>query len=349
MSDIAAISSVRRYTTGDQARWDSFLATAKNATFLFYRDYMDYHRDRFADHSLLVFSGEKLAGLLPANLRTDGQLASHDGLTYGGLIVARDATLCEVLTLFQAVLRHLEAQKIPKLIYKRFPSFYNTLPDDEVAYALFLTDAHLYRRDCAMVIPLADRLPFRKRRQGQIKRAGGLGLRVVRETSFQPFWERVLVPQLVDRFGVKPVHTVEEITLLASRFPDNIKQFSVYLGDEILAGQTIYETPSVAHAQYTAATEQGRKTGAVDFLVGTLVDDHFKGKRFYDFGIANENEGRALNQGLLDWKEGFGGRTCTHDFYEITPASHVKLEPVLDTRREFTDESSKAGDPANRN
>ena len=44
-----------------------FLDTPKNATFLFRRDYMDYHRDRFADHSLMIFRGEKLAALLPAN------------------------------------------------------------------------------------------------------------------------------------------------------------------------------------------------------------------------------------------------------------------------------------------
>ena len=55
----------------------------------------------------------------------------------------------------------------------------------------------------------------------------------------------------------------------------------------------------------------------------------YKHKRFFDFGTSNENEGRALNHGLLDWKEGFGARCYTHDFYEIATGSYPKLEAVL--------------------
>ena len=128
------------------------------------------------------------------------------------------------------------------------------------------------------------------------------------------------------------MHSVEEITLLASRFPDNIKQFSVYAGDDIVAGTTVYETPSVAHAQYIAATGQGQKIGALDYLFGWLIDEHYRTKRYVDLGICNEKEGRVLNRGLLEWKEGFGGRCYTHDFYELSTANYPKLESVLPAR-----------------
>ena len=35
--------------------WDDFVRRSKNATFLHLRNYMDYHRDRFVDHSLLFY------------------------------------------------------------------------------------------------------------------------------------------------------------------------------------------------------------------------------------------------------------------------------------------------------
>jgi RimJ/RimL family protein N-acetyltransferase len=324
----ATTLSVERYTSDCKAKWDLFLNTAKNATFLFRRDYMDYHRDRFADHSLMVFRGDQLIALLPANRATDGTLVSHEGLTYGGLVVSRAATLHEVLACFQVCLRHLHEQRIPRLWYKRIPGFYNTLPDDEVAYALFLLEARLYRRDCAVVISQADRLPFQARRQRQIKKAGRGNVRIAPETNFAAFWERVLVPRLAARHGVRPVHTVEEITLLASRFPDNIKQFSAYCGDDIVAGTTIYETPGVAHAQYIAATDQGQKIGALDYLFGWLIDECYRSKQYIDLGICNENEGRVLNQGLQEWKEGFGGRCYAHDFYELATANYAKLEQL---------------------
>jgi RimJ/RimL family protein N-acetyltransferase len=320
---------VRCYTPVRRAEWDAFVDAAKNATFMFRRGYMDYHGDRFADHSLMVYRGGKLAALLPANQAADGTLISHEGLSYGGLVVSRSATLHEVLACFHACLRHLHERQIPTLRYKRIPGFYNTLPDDEVAYALFLLGARLYRRDCAVVVPQADRLPFEERRRRQIKKAGQANVRIVQETDYAAFWERVLVPRLATRHGVKPVHSVEEITLLASRFPENIRQFSIYCDEEIVAGTTIYETPTVAHAQYIAVTNRGQKIGALDYLFDWLLNGLYRGKRYFDFGICNEHDGRVLNHGLQDWKEGFGGRCYAHDFYEIATANYSKLESVL--------------------
>ena len=320
---------VRRYSAACKGEWDAFVKAAKNATFLFQRDYMEYHSHRFADHSLMVYRGKELCAVLPANRATDGTLISHEGLTYGGLVVARSATLKDVVGCFHAALQHLHENGIARLRYKRLPRFYNTLPDDEVDYAMFLLDAKLYRRDCAVVVSQSDRLPFQERRRREIKKARAAGIEIREETDFRPFWQNVLAPRLESRYGVKPVHTVEEITLLASRFPDRIRQFSAYRGDEILAGTTIFETPTVAHAQYIATTAPGQKAGALDFLFAWLMDERYKDKRFFDPGICNEKEGRHLNRGLLEWKEGFGGRACSHDFYEINTAQFDRLEPVL--------------------
>jgi hypothetical protein len=39
-----------------------------------------------------------------------------------------------------------------------------------------------------------------------------------------------------------------------------------------------------------------------------------------------------VNLGLLDWKEGFGGRTFAHTFHQIPTAAYAKLESVLSHR-----------------
>jgi Acetyltransferase (GNAT) domain len=320
---------VERYTVDHKKKWDTFVGAAKNATFLFFRGYMDYHCDRFTDHSLMIYRGNELLAVLPANLDASGTLISHEGLTYGGLLVSRTATLHDVLACFYASLRFVCERQITRLVYKRIPSFYTTLPDDDVAYALFLLDAQLYRRDCALVVNQADRLSFRKGRKSEIRKARRLGVRGAREMNLAPFWERVLVPRLAGRYRVSPVHTVEEITLLASRFPEQIKQFSAYFGGEIVAGTTIYETPNVAHAQYIGVSDMGRKVGALDYLFGWLIDEYYATKHFFDFGTCSEDEGRAVNYGLLNWKEGFGARCYAHDFFELATANYVKLEPLL--------------------
>jgi hypothetical protein len=214
--------SVCRYHPRLKHQWDSFVQGAGNSTFLFQRDYMDYHRDRFADHSVMVYRGEDLVAVLPANIRPDGTLVSHEGLTYGGLVIPKSGKLTETVCAFHAVLLELQRQRISKLHYKRMPSFYSGRPDDDLAYCLFLLDARLYRRDCSLVIALGNRVPPQKRRNRQARKAIRAGLSISQDYSFLPFWEQVLGPRLHERYGVQPVHSSAEIGLLARRFPENI-------------------------------------------------------------------------------------------------------------------------------
>lgn len=321
--------TVERYTPVHKEVWDLFVASGKNATFLFFRDYMDYHSDRFKDHSLVIFKDAELVSVLPANLASNGVLYSHQGLTYGGLVFQSAITLGEVLEIVHALLEFLHANQIGTLFYKRIPRFYNVLADDEVDYALFLLEARLCERNCALLVSQRDRLPLRKGRKSEISKAHRFGVQVTAESDFGPFWDQVLIPRLAGRYGVKPVHSLAEISLLAARFPQCIKQFSAYCGGRIVAGVTIYETPTVAHAQYSSVTEEGQKVGALDCLFGWLIDEHYRNKRYFDFGISNEKHGRTINHGLLDWKEAFGGRSAVQDFHEILPVNYPKLEPVL--------------------
>ena len=326
--------SVQRYTPGCRAEWDRFVAAGKNATFLFRRDYMDYHADRFEDHSLVVRKDDQVVALLPANLRSDGVLVSHGGLTYGGFVLRRDAVLTSVIEIVEASLSFLHKTGIDTLIYKRVPRFYNTLPDDDIDYTLFVLEAQLIRRDCSQVVCRADRLPISRGKKSKINRGGRSGLVAVQDESFEPFWKRVLEPRLMQRFGVRPVHSVEEIAGLAYRLPEHIKQYSAYAGEDIMAGVTVYETPTVAHMQYIAVTDEGEALCALEYLFDWLMRERYADKAFFDFGICNESEGRVLNRGLLQFKEGFGARTFSHDFYAIATDNHVKLSTCLLQRAE---------------
>ena len=85
--------SLRRYTASDAPQWDRFVEDSKNGTFLFLRGYMDYHSNRFTDHSLMFYDEkQRLIALLPANEK-DGILYSHQGLTYGGLVISTEFAL----------------------------------------------------------------------------------------------------------------------------------------------------------------------------------------------------------------------------------------------------------------
>ncbi len=304
---------VRRYTAADAPRWDAFVRGSKNGTFLFERGYMDYHADRFRDHSLLVHDPEgDLLAVLPAH-EDEARLVSHGGLTYGGFVSGPAMKVPLMLGAFEAVAAYLRGLGFREWVYKTIPHIYHRHPAEEDRYALFLAGATLSRRDVLAVIDRRDRPPYQERRARAIRKAGKLGLVTAEDADLAGFWE-VVTDNLGQRHGARPVHSLAEIELLRSRFPANIRLFTARRSPgELLGGVLIYESPTVAHVQYIASTEEGRRQGALDLLFDELLERRFTDKPYFDFGISNEDGGRRLNRGLIDQKEGFGGRAVAHD------------------------------------
>lgn len=319
---------VKRYREEHYSIWNDFISRAKNATFLFHRDFMDYHNDRFKDYSLMVFEGEKLVAVMPAN-RVENVVYSHQGLTYGGLVYGDKLKLASVILVFKAVLLYLNDNKITKIQLKTLPSIYQNKPAEELNYALFLAEAQLIRRDTLAVIDLSKPFLFSNIRKRGIQKGISNGLMIKEENNLESFWNQVLIPNLNLKHNAEPVHTLEEIQFLKNHFPKNIRQFNVYSNNEIVAGTTIFETECVAHCQYISKYERQENLGSLDFLYNQLINNVFADKKYFDFGISNENHGRSLNQGLSYWKESFGSSTILHDFYEVETINYSKLDTVF--------------------
>lgn len=113
------------------------------------------------------------------------------------------------------------------------------------------------------------------------------------------------------------MHTLDEMRLQAS-FPAQIKVHWAFLEGEAVVDTVIDDRHTVAQPQYTANSDTGRNCGALNLLFFQLLTDVYLGKRYFDFGVSTESEGEYLNEGLVGFKEGFGGRTVTFDFYTIT-------------------------------
>ena len=141
--------------------------------------------------------------------------------------------------------------------------------------------------------------------------------RCIIDNCVHPDYKPLLEEYLHERYGVSPVHSLEEITRLHSNFPRQISLFRVCDGAETLGGCIVYETDEVAHVQYIAASPRGKKCGALDLLFHQLIYDRYAQKRYFDFGISTEHGGQILNEGLLFQKEGFGARAIMYDVYEL--------------------------------
>ncbi|MEZ4802151.1 MAG: GNAT family N-acetyltransferase [Gelidibacter sp.] len=321
--------SVEKYQPKFATIWNDFVATSKNATFLFQRDFMEYHQDRFEDFSLMVFKDDKLIALLPANEVND-ELHSHQGLSYGGFILQNDIVFEDVLASFKVILEFLDEKSIQTLHIKLLPKIYHWLPSDEIDYLLFLVNAQISRRDLSETIEIAKKTKIASsNRVRGLKKGVKNGLIVKERESFDDFWKEILIPNLQLQHQTTPVHSLEDISFLKSKFPKQIRQFNVYKDSHIVAGVTIFETDTVAHAQYISANHERQELGSLDFVFDHLINEVFKHKTYFDFGISNENQGRNVNLGLLSWKESFGAKPIIHDFYSIETSNYQLLNGVL--------------------
>ena len=290
---------------------------------------MEYHNDRFQDFSLLIFKQEDLVAILPAN-KSEDSIFSHQGLSYGGLILSDNIPFDDVMFAYKELLKFLFDNRIDKLHLKLLPEIYHTLPSDELHYLLFKTKAEITRRDITSVIDAKYKLPLQSsnRRRG-LKKAQSHNLEIKEVDDFDDFWNVILIPNLQKTHNATPVHSLAEITYLKSKFSNNIRQFNVYDNDSIVAGTTIFDTKHVAHIQYVSANDDKQKLGSLDVLFDYLINDIFKTKKYFDFGISNINQGQQINKGLLSWKESFGARTIVHEFYQVETKNYVELNSVF--------------------
>ena len=306
---------IRRYTPAFANEWNQFVAASKNGTFLFDRRYMDYHADRFQDHSLLFYLGERLLAVLPAHQSGD-TLCSHNGLTYGGFVMSPRLTVVQTMNLFRELNDYLRAEGFRHVSYKCIPWIYHRLPAEEDLYALYHEcRARMVARDFATDVFLHGDMRWERVRRRGVSRAQKAGVMVERSSDYAAFWE-VLSQNLQTKYGVKPVHTLQEITLLHSRFPENIVLYQAVKDGVVLGGVVLYITPQVVHAQYSSATPEGKKLGVIDLLYSRIFND-YENYSHFDFGRSTENpDGSGLNEQLVFQKEGFGGRGLCYDIYE---------------------------------
>ncbi len=311
--------NIRRYRSIDKDVWNGFVRNARNATFLFARDYMDYHSDRFQDCSWMAFKGEKLVALLPANIDSSGVLHSHQGLTYGGWILPPshlDGN--DLLEIFQLAIETWRSEGVKGLDYKPVPWIYSSQPSQEDIYALFRLGANVSEINLSSAINLAEPARYNKLRKRALRKSGDLDYTISEIVDSREFMS--LVTQcLRERHDTLPVHAAEEIMLLKERFPENIRMFGLTLAESgvLEAGVMIYDTGRVAHAQYIASTPLGRQLNLLTPMFDYLIRDRYSDKAYFDFGISNEDHGLYLNAGLLRQKFSYGATGVAYQRWEL--------------------------------
>lgn len=306
---------IKRYSQEYKNEWDNFVRASKNPSFLFLRDYVDYHSDRFEDCSLAIYRKNKLYCLLVAN-RDNEVLYSHQGLTYGGIVMSRKVSVKGLIAVFETINDYLRKIGIERVVYKPIPHIYHECPSEEDLYALFkVCNARLIGRNISSTIYSCSKIRFAESRKSGFRKAKKENVIVEESSDFSLFWE-ILDANLQKRYGVKPVHSLDEITFLSETFKKNIKLYIAYDKNVPVAGTILYVNRSIVHCQYISASDRGKEIGALDLLFDFIINSESVPYDVFDFGQSTEQMGKYLNESLIFQKEGFGGRGIVYDIYE---------------------------------
>jgi len=308
--------TVRLYNDTDFDLWNEFITKAKNATFLFHRNFMEYHKDRFDDYSMMVFCNDKLVSVIPAN-RVEDRVYSHQGLTYGGFVLDGEDSFNDTADIFKAVLSFLSHHKIVEFQIKELPSFYNSLKSTIEKEIITNENINIVKKNTILGIDFKSNFSISKSKLKHYRRLLDGGLNIKKEDGFESFWNQILIPLLNEKYRVNPVHSLAEINYLKSKFEDNIEQYNLYLEDEILAGITIFKTSDVVKSQYGAVSEKGKKYRALDFLFIYLIEKFKHTYSFFDMGTVDNDSEKGINEGLLNQKIELGCKVYHQNVLQI--------------------------------
>lgn len=308
--------NVRRYACADKDTWNGFVGASKNGLFMFDRGFMEYHKDRFEDCSLLFYEGDRLISLLPASVK-DGVLTSHAGLTYGGFVTGNEMKQHYMNDCVTSLKAWACENGIREIVYKAVPHIYHRQPAEEDLYSLFCNKAQIEKIEAATVINLKNRLKMPKGRKAQVTRARREGVIFEESLDFDSFIA-LENEVLAEHHNATAVHTGAELSLLHERFPEQIKLYVGRYGGEIIAGCVVFVYDNLVHTQYLAANDLAREIGALDFVIFNLIEMYAPTKTWFDFGKSTEGDGTFLNEGLIAQKEGFGGRTVVYQTWRMT-------------------------------
>lgn len=309
-----------RYTPEYRHRWDQFIRTAKNGHFMFERSFMDYHSDRFEDHSLMILRRDQLVGLLPGHMVEREQsnemtYASHMGLPFAGVISGPAMRTGLMLDLFEKLTTFLCESGVTELFYKAIPSIYHRYPANEDSFALSRAGATIVDAKLTWArFAGCDVIREDKSRRRHAKKALAHGIEVRSGLDIGVF-HGLLTRWLHERHGAVPVHTREELELLARRFPEHIQAFGAWRGDDLLAAELIFESATCYRLQYAANTVEGFDLRAYDAIWRWLFTEHFQDSKWIDFGTSVLPGTSDIDSGLVEYKESMGARAVSQNAY----------------------------------
>lgn len=113
-----------KYNDSLKNDWDTLVQHSPNSTLLHFRDFMEYHKDRFEDASYLLMKNDVLVAIFPGS-KHDDVFTSHAGLTYGGIVISENLPSVEIIYFLELLVEAISKEGFKTFVYKQMPYIYH--------------------------------------------------------------------------------------------------------------------------------------------------------------------------------------------------------------------------------
>ncbi|MCY6356042.1 GNAT family N-acetyltransferase [Clostridium sp. ZS2-4] len=321
---------VERFNEILQKKWDEFVMNnSVNGTFLQTRRFLNYHpKDRFIDHSLIVFKGQNIIiAVIPACEIKEGNkkiLYSHKGSTFGGIVINNQFNnIKHISSIVEVLEKYLREHGFNKIIFKNSSQIFSVANINLIDYFLFNKDYRCYD-ELSFYIDFNNykdkiELNFTANKRRDYKKSLKFNLdfrKIETDNQILNFYNLLYIN--LKKFNATPVHTFEElIEFKKNILKDEVDFYGVFYNGVLAAGSMVFKFKNkVFHTQYLAAHPDYLYVFPMNFLnynlIKTAKENNF---RYFSFGISTENNGKKLNYSLAEFKEGFGATYSVNKTY----------------------------------
>jgi len=316
---------VRKYKRDDAGWWDEFVYDSINGTIFNTRRFLSYHpEDRFNDHSLYFFKKNKVFCVLPGiekSVNGKKMFVSHQGASYGGFI-HKGCSIKDAYDLVKSFIEYIKDNDFKNILITNAPKIYYSKISDYIDFALVKHGFVYKRKEISSYLELPENFDlafsqFSPPTRTSVRKSEKSGVYVKESDDYETFYF-ILKRNLKLRHNVKPTHTLEEIKLLKTLFPEQIKLFGAYYKDIIIGGIVMFRCNSLVNlAFYISGNLDYQELRPVDILMSEVIKHSIKNNfKYLDFGLFTVN--MKPNFGLARFKEKFGATGVFRNSFELS-------------------------------
>lgn len=303
-----------KYSIEYEEEWDDFIRNRSvNSTFLHGRKFYKHNELNAKDDcSYLFYDNNKLIAVFPANqYEKEGKKILHSYLrsTYGGIVFSDDVTTIDIIAILEQIENEAKILGVSEIIIRPTFSIYNSGLTGSLDYALWKCCFGIKYREVEFAIDLHKYPMYGSSCKRSTAAAYKKGIIVRESNELNHYWD-ILSANLIDRYGVTPVHNIEQIKYLKQLMGDDVKLFAAYLDGKMIGGILCFVSNKyVVHAQYIASNNLYQEYRPLNAVIDTIASwSRDNGYKYFNLGMATEPGGVIINDGLMRFKEGFGAR-----------------------------------------